>query len=274
MKYTTVVLAIFVSLQITAGHAQNATTSGWRPLLTAGLTGADFKLPRLAARSRLLIGLSGSQTIGQYSSGSLFSEQTFLQLEQSVFGQPERFEQLFEQLGGEFWFGTPSQPVVFTGINSTAERALGLEIIVPIGRHLAVQAGAAKGGFTTTAAYPLTVFDTNHHQTRQEPGRVEAAMHRWQFNISGRYYLLSRSAVQPFAGVGVQYSKLRGDNYTFGISDISWSFGQPPSETAWQAILQAGLSVQPRTWPVFAELSGAFQSGGRWQIGGVVGWKF
>lgn len=278
MKHQTLLRVISLCLYTSTIFAQSTQPDAWHPLLTAGITGASYKVLPVTNRSKTMLGLSGRITTPQNPDRRLFTPENMARTEQSLYQQPALREQLFERLGGEFWFGTPSQPGAFTDTHTTMHRSMGLQLTLPLGRRWAIQAGVSKGHHTATAIFPVTVFGHQNGQTKQEQGNLRTEMTGIHINSGGRFYLSGSGMLRPFAGAGLEYSRYKSSDFEAGLAGVSWAFGAPVTETYWAVSLPLGLSVQPHAWPVFAEIGGgalcSLQGKMEWSAQVTVGGRF
>lgn len=269
MKHGTFLPAIFLCFYASINFAQNAQSNAWNSLLTDGITGASYKMLPATNRSKTMFGLTGCIKTPQHPDRRLFSPENMARIEQSLYQQPALREHLFERLGGEFWFGTPSQPGAFTSTHTTVHRSLGLQLTLPLGRRWAVQAGVSKGHHIATAIFPVTVFGHQNGQTKQEQGDLRTEMTGIHVNGAGRLYLSGFGILRPYTGVGLEYSRYKSGDFEAGLAGVSWMFDAPTTETYWAMSLPLGLSFQPHTWPVFAEIGGGVQ----WSLRGRMEWS-
>lgn len=233
-----------------------AQNTPWQELPAEGLTGNTFKIPKAPPYDRLLLGLYLSQHIGDPPVTEAFNEARYRQLESSLYQQPELREQLFETLGGEFFPGNMSQPGSFEPGPAASFRSYGVELVLPLGRHLALQGGFGQGRRTAKTTFPVVVIDPLHGETRLLTGRAQAGQTVWQAEISGRFYAMSRSAWRPFAGAGLALSREKTDAPEANVAGVRWTFAPEQTAMAWRPGLQAGIACRPRQLPVFFEISG------------------
>lgn len=238
-------------------------------MMTDGITGASYKVMPAADRHGFMLGLNGLVTSVQNQGGNLADPDNMARTEQSLYLRPELREQLYQRLGGEFWFGTLSQPGAFSTAHSTLHRALGLQVILPVGHRWAIQAGVSRGAHTATATFPVTVLGHQNGLTKQDEGTLRAEITGLHIHVAGRFYLAGSGLVRPFTGIGLEYGQYKGRNIEAGLAGVSWAFEAPLNKTQWQLSLPLGLSLQPRAWPVFAEIGG----GALWSFQGEIGWS-
>ena len=244
---------------------------------TGSLRGATYETQTEPVRPGMMLGLTGT-LLPNGPSVNPFSEQQFSQVQAALFEQPELWEQLYVRLGGEFWIGSPSQPGAFSQVSSGTLRSLGLQAILPFGRHLALQTSITKGSIHATAQFPVTVFNPNYGQTQQLEGSAETRISAVQAQLSGRFYFFPPGAVQLFAGAGAQYRHQSSTAPEARLQDVLWVFGTGTSNSKFGVLGEAGLSVQPLRLPLFVELGASmqqlFNEKRNIVIQATLGWKF
>lgn len=225
--------------------------------------------------------LGGTAQVQASHQAPAFDTDHFDALEKSIYSDPALLEQLFERLGGEFWFGSFSQPGTFGPVSSTPLRMYGLEAVIPIGKFMAIQTAVAQGQFSATSTFPVTVIHQQNGQTRQTEGLVSSVVKIQTAQLAGRAYLFSPGTLQAYAGAGGQYRLQTSERPTAQLEGASWTFGSSDKQTYWDLSGQLGFSIQPRTLPVFLEIGAMLQtplqpnSGSTvlvWQL--AAGWKF
>ena len=252
-------LIISLCLCIHSLFSQNTPPDAWRPLIADGLAGASYKIPQNTHRQKWTFGLAKRVAPGQYPEQQLFNPAMMPEIQQALFQQPALWENLYRSLGGEFWFGTATQPGVFSNTHTTPERSFGLQFEVPLGRRWAAQIAAFKGEYSASSNFPVTVISQQHGQTKQQQGRVAVDIDGLHVQLSGRFYPMEPGLLRPFAGAGLTYSRYKVGEPRAELAGDAWSARSGGTRSQYSAMIPVGFSFQLRNLPVFAELSGGLQ---------------
>lgn len=258
-----------------------ADTLKGKELIYYQAPGTDEMVITTSPRAKLLLGVQGQLQQSPITPARLFGGDQYGDLEGSVYSDPAMFKNLFETLGGEFWLGSFSNPGTFSPPATTAQRSLGLQVMVPVGRFAAVGASVAQGKFTVSSTFPAMVVNPLNGETRQFEGRSSLDVKTQQLELSGRAYLFSPGTVQLFAGAAAQYVQQTSSMPTAELEDQTWTYGSETKSNFFGLSGQAGISLQPSGWPVFVELGAAVQKTLRGNspkpslvLQATVGWKW
>lgn len=242
-------LCLFAS----AGSAQQRAPEAPKPLFGEALTGTQFKIISQPAGPRMMLGLCAGSTFSGNARGELFTPLVLQEMVQSLYRQPGLPEQLSEQTGGEFQFETTNG---FSAYPAAPEHRIGLNAVFPFARRWGALAGVSRSGFTARAAFPLTVFRQDGHSTQfqQLTGDIRAEVKRLNINAALRFCPAPNAVFQPFAGIGLRYRSRSESPLWATVQSVRWHAGALSVAADWAGLAQAGISLQPRRWPLFAEI--------------------
>ncbi|TNE65440.1 MAG: hypothetical protein EP344_03035 [Bacteroidetes bacterium] len=240
-------------------------TSSWQKLEGTGLAGPAFKLPTRYSRPFLMVGVNASKYWNSAIPNGLFSTQQFAQLEQSFYTNTVLWNNLFQNMNGEVWLGTPSGPGSFESIQTQPLWGWGADLVIPLWKRWAVHSQFSNGSFATRASFPVTVssFIDIIDITNPDPvfevqvfeGTAEATIKQTLASLAVRYYPTDNPIFQPFFGVGGVLIQKKASAPLARFIDQEWTISPGNGTVQMQDLaalkligikpyLQAGLSSQ------------------------------
>ena len=150
-------------------------------------------------------------TIGGYyaawfSKGEEYPDTYFEDIKKEVYTNAELTEQLMEKLGGEFHIGSFSAPSSFTNHQYKIPQLFGLNGYFWFNRRLGFEAGIGKGKSSTSAEFPVTVFDFENGMTSTTFGKLDYNRD-FLTTFVHMQYLFYIEYLRVVFGVGVDYQK-------------------------------------------------------------------
>ena len=192
-------------------------------------------------------------------------------IQTSMYEDPDLFAALFEQLGGEFFFGTFSTAPSFVNHDLSQDVRYGIVLSKDIVSKLegTIQVQYAKASMQ--AQLPVTVLATSGPQSILGNYELNKRAVRTQLGINYRF---SQRSWQPLAGfwLGTEQQNWRSEAR---IETLNWLVNEN-SNTAWSYGLNAALRWQSSTsW--YGELRsqwGSFEGDSSYGVGLSVGLQF
>lgn len=223
-----------------------------KPTHRDGLSYISIRPEECPPPAMFTISITGGADFSPNLPPGLFQAGDWMQLASSVYEQPELMEAFFSTHGGEWAFGEPSKGRFFIRPRSSAERQMGGQASLRIGRHGGLQAGVNWGQTTAEADFQVQSLSN----TTVSTGTAQTTLRHLHAQVCLRYYSCVRNPVQLFAGLGVQFSRQKAGSLTAQWGPALWTVRDVPAEVVWAGTAQAGLLFNPRKSPLSIELTG------------------
>lgn len=239
------------------------------------LTGAEAKIIAEAKSPRFSASLTYNFSLGSVSSQNIPVADV-----QSAAFTPGAVEQLFEQLGGQFFIGNLSgQPSQSVEMNGQTQAMPGLRLGVRTGSRFEIRAGAQHFKSEWSGDFPIFVMPQFPHEPAQPKtlqGSTSASASGMLLDVETVFFVAGRGVVQPYLKGGLRGQFPMQSESAAEIAGVSLPLEVEPLTTEFSPFGGAGARLNfLKNAFVEAGLTYA-KSAGRYsaEVGASLGWQF
>lgn len=239
------------------------------------LTGAEAKIIAGAKSPRFSASLTYNFSLGSVSSQNIPVADV-----QSAAFTPGAVEQLFEQLGGQFFIGNPSgQPSESVEMSGQMQAMPGLRLGVRAGSRFEIRAGAQHFKSEWSGEFPVFVVANFPHEPSQPKtlqGSANASASGMLLDVETVFFVGGRGVVRPYVKGGARGQFPLQSESAAEIAGVSLPLEIEPMATEFSPFGGAGARLNfLKNAFVEAGLTYA-KSAGRYsaEVGVGLGWQF